>query len=630
MVIQKMVLKNFKMFKEETIVFTENTVIVGDNGTGKSSVADAFFWVFFGKSSTGIADIAFPKPILNNEVQHNLETSVSVTIDGVEYVRYLNEKYTKKVFTGHTSSFEIDGLPKKKKDFDVVVSELFGDSSMFRALSGIYEIARMKWQDRRAMLVSDNNDIPSLTEEIDKLKHARKKTKEKMKELPARIDELHNSLSGLSLDTEREDITHHELDVVQGRLSEVRNGGANADINNEMQKLVAQKNALEFELHGVLMDQKHDINKRADAVALRMSESKRGFEESASLVRSEIASLNSLCGIKQNELDSIVRQRVAENEAIVKLREDHRNLASQTFQHENANCPTCSQPLTEDMLKESEQNFNLNKSKSLEINNSRGKDVAGRIKQLDSSSESISAEIEEILSKLESLKEQEKSSVAPDTGDLMREFDEIRSEKPRGDKELSKKIAVVNGKIEDLEKSKGTGDTNDIEAELLREIDGLKEQLKEYQDHNATARLDVCTNERIKELREELSESGKTLVSIEAQIAENEDRIMQLIDSIEEDLNKRFRITKWKLFETQVNGGITPCCTPIVNGIPYEKLNTASQMNCGIDIINTISKEKGLSYPVFIDNAESNTNIEKCHSQTIELSVMKNESFRAL
>ena len=34
----------------------ENTVIRGDNATGKSTIANAFMWVFTGKDSSGNAD----------------------------------------------------------------------------------------------------------------------------------------------------------------------------------------------------------------------------------------------------------------------------------------------------------------------------------------------------------------------------------------------------------------------------------------------------------------------------------------------------------------------------------------------------------------------------------------------
>ena len=45
----------------------------------------------------------------------------------------------------------------------------------------------------------------------------------------------------------------------------------------------------------------------------------------------------------------------------------------------------------------------------------------------------------------------------------------------------------------------------------------------------------------------------------------------------------------------------------------------------GIDIINTISGAYGVRVPLFVDNAESVTNLEHCHSQRIRLVVSEND-----
>ncbi|MBS2904767.1 AAA family ATPase, partial [Klebsiella pneumoniae] len=52
MYIKKLGLENFKKVKGLDIEFgNELTTIAGENGTGKSSIMDAFMWVLFGKDS---------------------------------------------------------------------------------------------------------------------------------------------------------------------------------------------------------------------------------------------------------------------------------------------------------------------------------------------------------------------------------------------------------------------------------------------------------------------------------------------------------------------------------------------------------------------------------------------------
>ena len=54
--LQSIELTNFRQFKDEKIQFAIDknqnvTLIMGDNGSGKTSLAQAFFWCFYGTNS---------------------------------------------------------------------------------------------------------------------------------------------------------------------------------------------------------------------------------------------------------------------------------------------------------------------------------------------------------------------------------------------------------------------------------------------------------------------------------------------------------------------------------------------------------------------------------------------------
>jgi len=90
-----------------------------------------------------------------------------------------------------------------------------------------------------------------------------------------------------------------------------------------------------------------------------------------------------------------------------------------------------------------------------------------------------------------------------------------------------------------------------------------------------------------------------------------------------------FNFVKFKLFETQINGGEVECCEILVDGIPYStNLNTGAKVNAGIDIVNTLSKHHSIQCPVFIDNIESCTSPLKMDSQQVKLIV--NKEFKEL
>ena len=91
-------------------------------------------------------------------------------------------------------------------------------------------------------------------------------------------------------------------------------------------------------------------------------------------------------------------------------------------------------------------------------------------------------------------------------------------------------------------------------------------------------------------------------------------------DSSQELLEFGFR-----LFETQINGAEIPSCTALVNGVPFSDANTASKINAGVDIINTLSNHYGVNAPVFIDNRESVVKLIESESQIINLIVSEKD-----
>ena len=97
------------------------------------------------------------------------------------------------------------------------------------------------------------------------------------------------------------------------------------------------------------------------------------------------------------------------------------------------------------------------------------------------------------------------------------------------------------------------------------------------------------------------------------------------VDTIENRINEKFSLVKFKLFEDQINGGQVETCEALVNGVPFSSLNTASKINAGIDIINTLCEFYNVSAPIFIDNRESVVKLLDSNSQIINLIVSESD-----
>ena len=92
--------------------------------------------------------------------------------------------------------------------------------------------------------------------------------------------------------------------------------------------------------------------------------------------------------------------------------------------------------------------------------------------------------------------------------------------------------------------------------------------------------------------------------------------------AIEGRVNSMFRLVRFKMFDTLVNGTEVETCVATVNGVPYgDGLNSAQCINGGIDIINAICNHVGVRAPIFIDNAESVNELLATDSQLVRLVV---------
>ena len=91
---------------------------------------------------------------------------------------------------------------------------------------------------------------------------------------------------------------------------------------------------------------------------------------------------------------------------------------------------------------------------------------------------------------------------------------------------------------------------------------------------------------------------------------------------ITENVNSRFQMVRWRLFEEQVNGGIAECCEATVDGTAYStSLNKAAKVNAGMEVIDVLSRHYGVRVPLVVDDAEGVTALRKTEGQVIRLVV---------
>ena len=187
--------------------------------------------------------------------------------------------------------------------------------------------------------------------------------------------------------------------------------------------------------------------------------------------------------------------------------------------------------------------------------------------------------------------------------------------------ELRRQIAELQAKMSESPEEK-------VEA-LMRRRAELQVQMDEKKAIIARRDAGVETEKRIAELEQQQKDIGVALAELEQLIVLAEKFITDRCAALEESINGCFPTIRWKLFEQQINGGITDVCNcqiPCDTGlVAYESANTAAQVNADLEIINVLSKHYDVYIPLFVDGAESVNVLAHTDSQLITLSVSTDE-----
>ena len=665
--IKEMIVRNFKGISNFELVAKGNNLDVrGDNGTGKTSLYDAFLWCLFGKNSQDQSDTKFDwKPLdQDGNERHRLETFVNVEfdIDGVAKVfsRTITEKWTKKrgsivdTFDGHTTAYHIDGLKVTQKDYKAEI-EALGGEALFQMLTKVnYFAETMKADDRRKILLEmagdvSESDVIASNKELAKLpdildgksveertalvKQAMKQVNKDIKELPGRIDEAQRSLPDIE-ELDKQELSTRKLSL-QADLSRAQDELSAAKTN----QLGAELKARRAELKAKFADAERlyaldEAKKSADALALEQDKLNRMRESSAGVESERHEAMSNLRKAKDG-------RESAENEIrkLEKWNEDARaefdKLQAETFPEFNEHrltCPVCGQNYGEEKMAEikakyerEKAGFNEMKSDKLKDIRSQGKKNVAEIKLLESDIEEGSEYIKELESKikeLDSLLEIKAKDIAEQANrikDLTREAPTFRTT-PEA-KALIEEGEEINAKLESLDR-----DQEAVVLESEAKVGAILAEINDVNDLLYRFELHAKQQERVDELIAKEQSLGLKFGELEQQLMVLEKYVRTKVSLLTDTINGKFRIVKFKLFDTAINGGLIECCEPTVGGANYSTgLNNAARINAGLDIINALMNHYDLHLPLFVDNAESVNELIEVDTQVITLSVSKDK-----
>ncbi len=652
--IKSLILRNFKGIKNLTIeAFQKETSIWGANATGKTTIVDAFSWLLFGKDSTDRTNFEIKTLDKNNQVipkiDHEVEAVITVDGEEISLKRTYREKWTKKKgalvaeFNGHETLYSWNEVPMTQRDYTAKISSLV-DESVFKLITSPSAFNLLKWQDQRQVLLDIAGGITdaqvakgnpefedlfskltnkSLEEYEKQIKASIKKLKDKLKTIPTRIDEVErNKPEAIDFEAVEQEIAANqkELERIEKQISD------KLESEKEVQK---QKSSIQKKIHVLesqIEDEKHNLNLKAKAEYQKQTSASNDIQsqinvKNEDLTKSEktLAKIKADKKEKEQEIESLSKQN---KELLEKWHK--RNEESFQMDESQCKCPTCKREFEaediEQKKSELESNFNENKRKDLAAITAKGQgngklidEAKIEINTLDERIEIGTGKIEEITEELTELDKaletaKDNSSVKTETEIFEGLLDRSESYCTKNDSIIDLKKKLENVKPVDVSELKTEKDKYTTEISNLKSKLSIKDQI-------------AAADKRKDELSEEEGKLAQQIADYERDQYVIEQFNKAKMDTLENIINEKFQMVNFKLFESQVNGAEAPTCKALINGVPFSDANTASKINAGLDIINTLSDHYGVSAPVFIDNRESVSNLIDSQSQIINLIV---------
>lgn len=642
--LKKLILKNFKKIQDLTVEFTDkNTFICGENGTGKTTLQDAFLWLLFGKDSTNRADTNFNiktlgedgKPILH--LVHSVTGVLSINGRAVELQRNYVEKWGSGVNAGvlqnHATEFYLNGVKlKTKKEYDAEVAAILPED-VFRMITNPLYFPTMKAQDQKAMLLEMAGNV----------------TNEEVANINPKFQELISLISGRTLEQLAKEIASKksaikdELKGIPGRIDSVRDAMPESEDWAVLEKEIADKKEKIKDIDNQLADKSKQIeaefrakselqkqignkklakSQRENEIRQNANKSYHDVMDNISKLEYQVKSKDDEISRKQEDHSRIKATIEALNNDLEVLRGKFYAIDAETLQYPEGAfiCPTCKRELEVEDIQAKQQelqdNFNLNKANRLKTVQNEGKEKAAKVEELKKQCSIIQAAITQLSNEKEILvhnineckgnmpEEQDTQKIIlsdPTWLSLSNEITDLENQlkaeaKPIDTTELKEAKAILSEAIDELNKKLGKRDTIERSNKVIKE-------LEDKRDKNNEA---LAEQERLEFLVQDFRK-------------EKDNKLMERI-------NGMFSLVKFSFISEKLNGNEAITCFCSVDGVPFADVNNASKINAGLDIINAICRSVGITAPIFIDNRESVNELIPTMSQVINLVVSKDKS----
>lgn len=633
-------LTDFKGQSEKKIEFGHRTVVSGKNGCGKTTLADAFMWVFCDKdySLKSNPDI---RPDDGRECLPRVD--VDLVIDGkpvsVAKFQKRTESKPKDGKPGKvalSNKYEINGVPKAERDFKADLKERRFDFDNFLMLSHMEIFTDLKDADARKILFSMSDGagksdleiaktvpdcaelVPLLeTYKADEIKAMNsatlKKAEEQLKAIPNQIIGMEHSK--VDADTAELELQKNAL---QEQISDLEKQIVQAG-NEKAGEIKAELAELRTKLLEIDSKAKADLLEQKSSVCNKVSSLELDRNIKTSELNRKTSALESLRAKKKDLLEKLQNARTQypkikdtewDNAAL-------ESIESETFKDADTICPTCGQNLPTEQIEQLKSRFEQKKQERInqqlkaqeewEQDKKRKLDEviqAGNkafvdMKEAHKQEETLTSEISKLTDELEQIK----TSLDAENKNL-----EAIPKEPdfSGNAEYQQILTSIKEKKQVLN---SLDDGEEVKKQLSEQLSGKKQELTAVNQKIGEANNNVRIDEQIEKLQESQKQYAQNKADAQMILDELKSLSMAKNTALEDAVNQYFDGVKVKLFDTQKNGEVVDACIWYVQDKDggWKKLvgnaNTALMMKGKIAIMDGLQKFYGVSYPIFVDCA---------------------------
>lgn len=640
----KLQLENFKGVREFILdADGKNVAVYGSNGTGKSTLFDAFTWCLFGKNAKDEKDFGIKtRNALGDEIP-KMEHAVEMTVENKGRTMVLRREYKERwrkargtdraVYDGNTTDFYfgpvgevLTKVPGRR--YQEIVSSMIPEQ-LFKLLTDpLFFNEKLTWKERRSILtkvcgaVGDADvaaEDPTLAEvtamaagrSIDETRQALrqtiKKTSDARAECEPRADECRKAMKPLTAEDHEKAASVDHLEKVladlQAQKASILAEGAQAKLQSQKLSVENKIRELEAKRQEAYRTEANEIQDRLDVEQRTGTMLERKADDlmyKASVVKAEINHTEEqLQNLRKSWDDEYGMQ--FEGGAITTV------------------CPTCGQTMPEEKIQEArawmereEAAFNTQKSEKLKRINESGKKLTEQKQKLTDDLKGLTDQAAALDPQLEESRKMVKAIQAKLTALEM---------PPAGNTEVA-----LRNSLEKIEDQLAAGQPSHEAESLDKEIWKANEQLKAAQQIRNYEEVNQKIQARIGELLHQGQELAQKQTDLERKLYLCDRFLRKKAEMVNALAAKKFKYVRFVMFKPNIsNDGIEECCEASFQGVPYKDLNTGFRVNAGLDVINTLIDVYGEDAPIFFDNAESVTKLIPTKAQMIRLVVSEKD-----